>query len=73
VSLVLIFLMHWFETSSPAFHYLLRPLYWIIFGVALVLTWRWLRSRSRHDRRSGDRRRADRRRHRGLDEPTSSE
>jgi len=71
-SLLLILLIHWFEISAPAFHFLLMPFYWIIFGVALVLTWRWLRSRSHHDRRSGDRRRTDRR-HRGTDAPGSSD
>jgi hypothetical protein len=29
--------------------------------MALVLTWRWLRARSKKDRRMGDRRRVDRR------------
>ena len=61
ISLVLIALIYWLEISAPALHELLLPFYWIIFGVALVLTWRWLRARSKKDRRMGDRRRNDRR------------
>jgi membrane protein implicated in regulation of membrane protease activity len=61
VSLVLIALIYWLEINAPALHELLLPFYWIIFGVAAVLTWRWLRARSKKDRRTGDRRRVDRR------------
>ena len=61
VSALLIALIYWLEISAPALHELLLPFYWIIFGVALFLTWRWLRSRSKKDRRLGDRRRTDRR------------
>ena len=61
VSLVLAALIYWFELNAPAFHFLLLPFYWIIFGVTLFLTWRWFRARSRKDRRGGDRRSADRR------------
>lgn len=61
ISIVLIALIYWLEISAPALHELLLPFYWIIFGVALVLTWRWLRARSTKDRRTGDRRRVDRR------------
>jgi hypothetical protein len=56
-------LIYWFEVSAPAFHELLRPFYWIILAVALFMTWRWFRARSRKDRRGGDRRRSDRRDH----------
>jgi hypothetical protein len=63
-----IFLLHAFDASAPAFHELLLPFYWIIFGIALFLTWRWLRSRSHHDRRGKDRRRASRR-----EDPDSSQ
>ena len=72
VSVLLIVLIHWFEVNAPAFHALLLPFYWIILGVASLLTWRWLRSRSRKDRRGADRRRADRR-HGEAAGPTSSE
>jgi membrane protein DedA with SNARE-associated domain len=61
ILLVLTGLIYWFELSAPAFHELLRPFYWIILAVALFMTWRWFRARSRKDRRSGDRRRSDRR------------
>ena len=61
ISIVLIALIYWLEISAPALHELLLPFYWIIFGAALVLTWRWLRARSTKDRRTGDRRRVDRR------------
>lgn len=54
-------LLHYFETSAPAFHELLIPFYWIALAIALVLTWRWLRSRSTKDRRGRDRRHASRR------------
>jgi membrane protein implicated in regulation of membrane protease activity len=61
VSIVLIALIYWLEISAPALHELLLPFYWIILGVAFFLTWRWLRARSRKDRRVGDRRQSDRR------------
>jgi hypothetical protein len=54
-------LIYWFELSAPAFRELLRPFYWIILAVALFMSWRWFRSRSRKERRGGDRRRSDRR------------
>ena len=60
-SLLLIGLIYWLEVSAPALHELLLPFYWIVLGVAFFLTWRWLRARSKKDRRSGDRRRSDRR------------
>jgi hypothetical protein len=61
VSLLFIALIYWLEISAPALHELLLPFYWIILGVAVVATWRWLRARSKKDRRTGDRRRSDRR------------
>ena len=69
VSLVLIGLIYWLEISAPALHELLLPFYWIIVGVALFLTWRWLRARSKKDRRVGDRRRTDRRETKDFSEP----
>jgi hypothetical protein len=60
-SLLLIILLYWLEINAPALHDLLLPFYWIVFFVALLFTWRWLRARSRKDRRGGDRRHADRR------------
>jgi hypothetical protein len=66
VSLVSAGLIYWLEISAPALHDLLLPFYWIILGIALFLSWRWLRSRSRKDRRGRDRRRADRRDHNDI-------
>jgi hypothetical protein len=60
-SLLLIILLYWLEINAPALHDLLLPFYWIVFFVALFLTWRWLRARSPKDRRGKDRRHADRR------------
>lgn len=69
VSLVSIALIYWLEYSAPALHELLLPFYWIILALAFYLTWRWLRARSRKDRRGQDRRHADRR---DRDDTTSS-
>jgi hypothetical protein len=54
-------LIYWLEYSAPALHELLLPFYWIILALAFYLTWRWLRARSRKDRRGEDRRHTDRR------------
>jgi hypothetical protein len=61
VSIAAFILLRLFDVYAPAFHELLIPFYWIIFGITLVLTWRWFRSRSSHDRRGRDRRQASRR------------
>jgi membrane protein implicated in regulation of membrane protease activity len=61
VSLLSIALIYWLELSAPALHELLLPFYWIILAVAFYLTWRWLRARSRKDRRGQDRKHIDRR------------
>jgi uncharacterized membrane protein len=68
-SIVSIALIYWLERSAPALHELLLPFYWIILAIAFYLTWRWLRARSRKDRRGKDRRRTDRR---DQDDTTSS-
>jgi membrane protein implicated in regulation of membrane protease activity len=60
-SLLAVGLIYWLEASAPALHELVQPFYWIIFALAFYLTWRWLRARSRKDRRGQDRRRVDRR------------
>jgi membrane protein implicated in regulation of membrane protease activity len=71
VSALLAALVYWLEVSAPVLHELVLPFYWIIVAVAVFLTWRWLRARSRTDRRGQDRRRADRR-DTGEHGPTSS-
>ena len=59
--MLLILSIWWLETQAPALHELLLPFYWIILAVAFYLTWRWLRARSKNDRRGMDRRRTERR------------
>ena len=64
VALGLAALMYQVENSQPAYTELLRPVYVIVFGVALIITWKWFRARTggaRTDRRQRDRRRSDRR------------
>ncbi len=68
LSLALIALIYWLETSAPALHDLVVPFYYIVVFVALFLSWRWLRARSK-DRRGKDRRRTDRRDHSDLTSP----
>jgi hypothetical protein len=63
VSITIVVLIYWLEINAPALHELLLPFYWIVLASALYATWRWLRARSRKDRRGGDRRHADRRDH----------
>jgi membrane protein implicated in regulation of membrane protease activity len=69
VAIVLAALVFWLEFSAPALHDLVVPFYWIIGAAAVFMTWRWLRSRSKKDRRNGDRRRTNRR---DRNDPTSS-
>ncbi len=65
-SLLLAAVIYWFETSAPVLHEIVQPFYWVVGFVALFLTWRWLRARSKKDRRGKDRRRTDRRDHDDL-------
>ena len=51
--------VYYFETTLPALHDVLGAVYWILLGIVLITTWRWLRVRTR-DRRSSDRRGGDR-------------
>ena len=60
-SLIVIGLIYWLDISAPALHDLLVPFYYVMGFLMLLLTWRWLRARSKKDRRGQDRRRADRR------------
>ena len=65
-SLLLIALIYWLETSAPVLHDIVQPFYWVVSVVAVFLTWRWLRARSKKDRRGNERRHADRRDHTDL-------
>jgi len=60
-SLLVIGLIYWLDISAPALHDLLVPFYYVVGFLTLFLTWRWLRARSKKDRRGEDRRRTDRR------------
>lgn len=64
VALVVAGLIYWFETSMPAFHEVVVPLYWIVAALILFATWRWVRTRGIRDRRGHERRHTDRRDHR---------
>jgi len=64
VALVLIGGVYRIENIQPALSTLFRPVYVVVLGVALLVTWRWFRSRAggkQHERRHGDRRQSDRR------------
>jgi hypothetical protein len=57
-------IMYRIEDIQPGLSDLLRPVYVVVFGVALLLSRKWLRARAggkSHDRRHGDRRHEDRR------------
>lgn len=60
-TLLVIGLIFWLDITAPALHDLLVPFYYVVGFLTLLLTWRWLRARSKKDRRGQDRRRADRR------------
>ena len=60
-SLLVIGLIYWLDISAPVLHDLLLPFYYVVGFLTLFLTWRWLRARSKKDRRGEDRRRTDRR------------
>lgn len=64
IAIVLAAALFEIERVQPALSDLLRPVYVVIVGVALLVTWKWFRAREggpQHDRRHGDRRRSDRR------------
>jgi hypothetical protein len=61
IALITIGAIRFIDVKAPAFHELLLPFYWVTILVTLVFTWRWLRSRSRKERRGKDRRSTDRR------------
>jgi len=60
-SFLLLVALYLLERRIPALHEILLPFYWLAFGMGAFLTWRWVRLRSRGDRRGGDRRHAERR------------
>jgi len=58
------------EDIQPALSDLIRPVYVVLLGLALLVTWKWFRARAsgkQHDRRHGDRRHADRREESDVD------
>jgi hypothetical protein len=74
IALALSVFLYKIEDIQPAFSELLRPVYLVILGVALLVTWKWFRSRaggSQHDRRHGDRRNTDRRDDTGAEDEES--
>lgn len=61
VSLLFLVGLYRLELRIPALHEMLRPLYWLVVGTAAFFTWRWVRTRSRGDRRHEERRHEERR------------
>jgi hypothetical protein len=61
MSLLILLGLYRVEVVIPALHDMIVPLYVIVFGVAAFLTLRWLRARSKGDRRESERRKAERR------------
>lgn len=61
VALAVSGLIYWFEWWMPAFHEVVLPLYWVVAGLTVFATWRWVRVRGMRDRRATDRRHGERR------------
>lgn len=64
VALVLIGGLYKIENIQPALSALFKPVYFVVFAVAVLVTWRWFRTRAGgtlHERRHSDRRHSDRR------------
>lgn len=56
--------MYKVENIQPGLSELFRPVYVIVFTIALFVTWKWFRARTggkKHDRRHADRRHSERR------------
>jgi hypothetical protein len=53
-------ILYYVGATIPALREVIRPIYWVLLGIVLFTTLRWLRARSA-DRRGSDRRRKDRR------------
>ena len=56
-------LVFYFETKMPAFHVVVRPVYWLLAVIVVIATVRALRGRAAN-RRDAERRHGDRRHHR---------
>ena len=54
-SAILAAIVYYFEKQLPALHDVLGIVYWILFGIVAITTFRWFRVRT-HDRREADRR-----------------
>jgi hypothetical protein len=70
IALVAAVILYRVEYVQPALSDLVRPVYVVVFALALLVTWKWFRARAvgaRHDRRHGDRRHTDRRENDGAD------
>lgn len=64
VALVLIGGLYKIEDMQPALSTLFKPVDFVVAAVALLVTWRWFRTRAggkQHERRHSDRRQSDRR------------
>lgn len=61
VSLLILLGLYRIEVVIPALHDMLVPVYLIVFGITAFMTLRWLRARSKGDRRGGERRKSERR------------
>ena len=64
IAIVIAALIYKLADMQPALSELLRPVYLVVFGIALLITWKWFRGRAggkKHERRHTDRRHSDRR------------
>ncbi len=61
IALSILGALYLLKRLMPALSEMLVPVYWIVALCAALLTWRWLRTREKTDRRGGDRRRLERR------------
>lgn len=64
IALGIIATMYKVQDVEPGLTELLRPVYFVVLAIALLITWKWFRARARgktNERRHGDRRRSDRR------------
>ena len=56
-------ILYWIDTSQPAFHEILVPIYGVVLVIVGIPTWQWLRGRHAnrrdHERRKDDLRDTD--------------